>query len=66
MEEFGTKKVLVSIRLDPEIVSFFKALGPGWTGQINDVLKRFIQDGSERFLEEMGLGDDDGAEKGKR
>lgn len=35
-------KVPVSIRLDPEIVSKFKATGPGWQSRMNDVLRREI------------------------
>ncbi|HEX7741177.1 MAG TPA: BrnA antitoxin family protein, partial [Sphingobium sp.] len=30
-------KVPVSIRLSPEVVAYFKAKGPGWQSQIDDV-----------------------------
>ncbi|WP_158972414.1 BrnA antitoxin family protein [Chachezhania sediminis] len=32
-------KVAVSLRLDPEVVSRFKAQGPGWQTRINDALR---------------------------
>jgi uncharacterized protein (DUF4415 family) len=35
----GTRE-LVSLRIDKEALSAFKATGPGWQGRINDVLKR--------------------------
>jgi uncharacterized protein (DUF4415 family) len=33
-------KVPVSIRLSPEVVAYFKAKGPGWQSQIDDVLRK--------------------------
>ncbi len=45
-------RMLVSLRLDAEVVAFFKALGPGWTGRVNDVLVRVFREGVDRFLEE--------------
>lgn len=33
-------KVAVSLRLDPEVVSRFKAQGPGWQTRINDALRQ--------------------------
>ncbi len=32
-------KQVVSIRLDPDAVAKFKAIGKGWHGRINEVLK---------------------------
>lgn len=32
-------KVAVSLRLDPEVISRFKAQGPGWQTRINDALR---------------------------
>lgn len=32
-------KIVVSIRLDPEVVERARATGPGWQARINDVLK---------------------------
>jgi uncharacterized protein (DUF4415 family) len=31
-------KLLVSLRLDPEVVETFKATGPGWQTRMNEVL----------------------------
>jgi len=33
------KKVMTSIRLDKEVYEFFKESGPGWQGEINQLLK---------------------------
>lgn len=33
-------KVAVSLRLDPDVVSRFKAQGPGWQTRINDALRQ--------------------------
>lgn len=33
----------VSLRLDPEIVAYFKAGGPGWQTRINEVLGRHVK-----------------------
>ena len=32
-------KIVVSIRLDPDVVERARATGPGWQARINDVLK---------------------------
>ena len=44
-------RTLVSLRLDAEVVAFFKALGPGWTGRVNDVLVRVVRQGARGFFE---------------
>lgn len=36
-----TKK-LVTLRLDQEVMTYFKAQGPGWQTRINEALKRII------------------------
>ncbi len=41
-------KHLVTLRLDPEIVAFFKDAGPGWQTRINDALKRVVRRTSRR------------------
>ena len=35
-------KVLLTVRLDPEIVEYFKATGPGWLTRINEALAASI------------------------
>lgn len=35
-------KVATTIRLDPEVVAFFKARGKGWQSRINDVLRAVV------------------------
>ena len=37
-------KVPISIRLDPDVVSAFKATGPGWQSRMNDVLRASIEE----------------------
>lgn len=36
-------KIHVSLRLDPDVLGYFKSTGKGWQGRINDVLKRAIK-----------------------
>ncbi|WP_332873764.1 BrnA antitoxin family protein [Aurantimonas marina] len=38
----AVKKVPVSLRLSPDVVSHFKASGPGWQTRIDETLKRAI------------------------
>lgn len=33
-------KVAVSLRLDPEVLQFFRSTGPGWQSRMNAVLRR--------------------------
>lgn len=37
-------KVAVSLRLDPDVLNFFKATGPGWQTRLEDVLRGAIGD----------------------
>ena len=41
-EARDTKTVRVTIRLDADVVKFFKALGPGYQPKINRVLRAFM------------------------
>jgi uncharacterized protein (DUF4415 family) len=36
-------KELISIRLSPEVVEYFRATGEGWQGRINGVLTKYVQ-----------------------
>jgi uncharacterized protein (DUF4415 family) len=36
-------KIPVSIRLSPEVVSHFKAKGPGWQSKIDDALRKIVK-----------------------
>ena len=36
-------KEKVSIRLDPEVVSFFRAQGRGWQSRINALLRSYVE-----------------------
>ncbi len=36
-------KIPVSIRLSPEVVSHFKAKGPGWQSKIDEVLRKIVK-----------------------
>ena len=38
----------ISIRLDPEVLDFFRAQGPGYQTRINAVLLAFVRQRSER------------------
>jgi uncharacterized protein (DUF4415 family) len=41
-------KMPVSIRLDPEVVTFFKASGSGWQTRLNDVLVNHIKEQAKK------------------
>lgn len=34
------KKVAVSLRVDPEVIEWFKAAGPKWQSRMNDALRK--------------------------
>ena len=36
-------KTAISIRLNPEIIAYFKAQGPGYQSRINAVLKDYVR-----------------------
>lgn len=36
----GNPKKAVSLRLDPDVVEFYRSKGPGWQSRINDDLRR--------------------------
>ena len=38
-----TKKIALTLRLDPDIVAAFKREGPGWQTRINVVLRKAVQ-----------------------
>lgn len=38
-------KVLTTIRLDADVIAFFRALGPGYQSRINEVLRRVKERG---------------------
>jgi uncharacterized protein (DUF4415 family) len=37
------RKTLISLRVDPEVLDFFKAQGPGYQTRINAVLQAYMQ-----------------------
>ena len=39
-------KVAVSIRLSPEVISHFKAKGPGWQSRIDNALRKIVKKAS--------------------
>jgi uncharacterized protein (DUF4415 family) len=38
-------KVLTTIRLDADVIAFFRSLGPGYQSRINEVLRRVKEQG---------------------
>jgi uncharacterized protein (DUF4415 family) len=38
-----TRKKLISLRVDPEVIEFFKAQGPGYQTRMNAVLAAYMQ-----------------------
>ena len=39
-------KIPVSIRLSPEVISYFKAKGPGWQSRIDEALRKMAKKAS--------------------
>ena len=39
----STGKMLVTLRLDPDIIAFFRASGPKWQPRVNEVLRRSMK-----------------------
>ncbi|KAF0138000.1 MAG: hypothetical protein FD152_117 [Xanthobacteraceae bacterium] len=46
-----SRKKLISLRVDPEVIDFFKAQGPGYQTRMNAVLQAYMQ-----VKKEMGQG----------
>ncbi len=38
-----SRKLLVSVRYSPEVVSFFKATGEGWQSRMDSVLREYVE-----------------------
>ena len=36
------RKLLVSVRYSPEVISFFKATGEGWQSRMDNVLREYV------------------------
>ncbi len=36
----GSTKQPVSLRLDPEVIAYFRKSGPGWQTRMNDMLRK--------------------------
>ena len=43
----GERKVLVSLRLAPDIVEWFRATGPGWQSRMEELLRREVRSAAE-------------------
>jgi uncharacterized protein (DUF4415 family) len=41
------RKVLISLRLAPDIVEWFRATGPGWQSRIEELLRREVRSAAE-------------------
>lgn len=37
-----SSKVVVSLRLDPDVIAAFRATGPGWQARINEALRKVM------------------------
>lgn len=37
----GSSKTLLSLRVDPDVIEWFKAAGPGWQSRMNAALRTF-------------------------
>src|ERR1051325_7421175 len=43
-----SKKLLVSVRYSPEVISFFKSTGEGWQSRMDRVLRQYVARHSRR------------------
>lgn len=50
---FPTKKVHLSIRLDEDIVTWFKQFGRGYQTRINSILRSYVQSVAKRNKEKV-------------
>jgi hypothetical protein len=63
--QLETAKQLVSLRLDPRVIAYYKKRGPGWQTRINDVLckaARLPQPANGRRSRRKGQGGSQGSE----
>ena len=44
----GRKKLLVSVRYSPEVVTYFKSTGEGWQSRMDGVLRQYVARHSRR------------------
>ena len=44
----GNPKEMTTIRLDADVIAFFRSAGPGWQSRINEELKRAVARSSSR------------------
>lgn len=42
------KKLLVSVRFSPEVISFFKSAGEGWQSRMDGVLREYVASQSSK------------------
>lgn len=47
-----SNKVPISIRLDKDILDYYRSSGPGWMGRINDDLSKYITDETNNRVSE--------------
>jgi uncharacterized protein (DUF4415 family) len=41
----GERKIQVALRLSPDVIRHFKAMGPGWQTRIGEALQRVVKRG---------------------
>ena len=39
----GNRKLLVSVRYSPEVVSYFKSTGEGWQSRMDEALREYVK-----------------------
>ena len=44
----GNKKLLVSVRYSPEVLTYFRSTGEGWQGRMDGVLQEYVAKHSSR------------------
>jgi uncharacterized protein (DUF4415 family) len=46
----SAKKVIVKLRVDPDVLEAFKADGPGWQTRMNDILKKALNEARNKAI----------------
>ena len=58
-------KVLTTVRLDADVIAFFKAQGRGYQGRINEALRKVVAKGLSKTSSQEMPGNDSRAKRGR-
>ena len=52
-------KVRLSLRVDPDILKWYRGLGPGWQGEISKLLRWYMEERDKQEAEQSATGSED-------